>query len=420
MQPVSLSQLQGFPPLFFFQKFTNIFFVKRGPRQPIVPTDAQKRPPPAHCPNRCAQTTTSLFCLFLLPLHVSLIAGLPIKQQFLQHSSAFGTTNHPITPSLKGVAPKQCSMALQQGHLPSSRILITGAAGFIGFHTARALWSNQQQSHAERPFLLGLDAFTPQPGPPEYGSIKRTRQQMLLSCCDITVVEGDIHNTALLHDLFSCYNFTQVVHLAGQAGVRQSVAAPTSYVSMNVEGTVSLLEVMRRQQMPPTLVYASSSSVYGAAGPKRRAPTGGSRPCNKHATDISNSSGAGTLAHCSSPTSAALGDSDVSSTPGPLPLAPTGLAASTGSGSTMHGPSHEQDVASAQPRSVYAASKLAVEHLVAVYHHQYKMSAVGASMCRLVGACDVNVQPGQCLTESRSMRFLFNSCCQSPWWLPCP
>ncbi|KAF6256005.1 hypothetical protein COO60DRAFT_1272153 [Scenedesmus sp. NREL 46B-D3] len=134
--------------------------------------------------------------------------------------------------------------------LPPSRVLITGAAGFLGFHTATAL------SAQPSTFILGLDNFN---SALYSAQLKQQREALLLSCCNVTIEHGDIRSTSLLQHLFGCYNFTQVVHLAAQAGVRLSVQQPAQYVANNVEGTVHLLEAIRQQHPPASLVYASSS-----------------------------------------------------------------------------------------------------------------------------------------------------------------
>lgn len=130
-------------------------------------------------------------------------------------------------------------------------ILVTGAAGFIGFHTALAL-----KQHGA--VVVGYDNFN------DYYpvSLKRSRQKLLLEH-GITIVEGDLNNNAMLLDVFSMCRFTHVVHLAAQAGVRYAARNPQSYVHSNVAGTVSLLEAMKAQHVRPRLIYASSSSVYG-------------------------------------------------------------------------------------------------------------------------------------------------------------
>lgn len=127
------------------------------------------------------------------------------------------------------------------------RILITGAAGFIGFHLAKHLKSRGD-------FVLGLDNFNAYYDP----ALKLDRQKLL----DIELITGDIRDTALLKSLIDKNEITHFVHLAAQAGVRHSLNVPSDYVSANLEGFVSVLEACRSKPSIK-LIYASSSSVYG-------------------------------------------------------------------------------------------------------------------------------------------------------------
>ncbi|PJD97216.1 MAG: protein CapI [Parachlamydia sp.] len=130
-------------------------------------------------------------------------------------------------------------------------ILITGAAGFIGFHTALAC----AKVASDR--VVGYDNFN------DYYSIQLKRDRAkILSNNGITVVEGDICDAFKLSQLIKSQRITHIVHLAAQAGVRYSLTHPQSYVKTNLEGFIALLEICREN---PTiqLIYASSSSVYG-------------------------------------------------------------------------------------------------------------------------------------------------------------
>jgi UDP-glucuronate 4-epimerase len=130
------------------------------------------------------------------------------------------------------------------------RILITGAAGFIGFHLARHL---KQRGD----FVLGLDNFNAYYNP----QLKKDRAG-LLAQLGIEMQQADIQQQALLQTLLAQHGITHVVHLAAQAGVRHSLSAPNDYVASNLQGFVSILEACRHF---PNLkfIYASSSSVYG-------------------------------------------------------------------------------------------------------------------------------------------------------------
>lgn len=129
-------------------------------------------------------------------------------------------------------------------------ILITGAAGFIGFHLANHLVERGDT-------VIGYDNFNDYYAP----QLKRDRAE-ILKRKGVTIIEGDITDTALLNTTLEKNRVTHIVHLAAQAGVRYSIANPQAYVKANLEGFVNILEACRR--FPSIkLVYASSSSVYG-------------------------------------------------------------------------------------------------------------------------------------------------------------
>lgn len=130
------------------------------------------------------------------------------------------------------------------------RILITGAAGFIGFHLTKALKKRGD-------FCIGLDNFNNYYNP----ELKKNRASQLQKL-DIEVITSDISDQQKIKQLLLDHGITHVVHLAAQAGVRHSLTHPDDYVSSNLQGFVSLLEALR---LNPSikLIYASSSSVYG-------------------------------------------------------------------------------------------------------------------------------------------------------------
>ena len=130
------------------------------------------------------------------------------------------------------------------------RIFITGIAGFIGFHVARAL-------NARGDFVIGCDNFNPYYDP----KLKR-RRAALLKEHGIEVIEADISNQIVLEKAVIDHQITHFLHLAAQAGVRYSMKHPQSYVDSNLNGFVQVIEVIRRHPQIP-LIYASSSSVYG-------------------------------------------------------------------------------------------------------------------------------------------------------------
>lgn len=130
------------------------------------------------------------------------------------------------------------------------RILITGAAGFIGFHLALAL--KKMGVH-----VLGLDNFN------DYYSVqlKKDRAQVL-SENDISVLNVDLTDQKALAETIQSFEPTHVVNLAAQAGVRYSLKNPDAYIQSNIIGFTNLLEVLKKTPHIP-LIYASSSSVYG-------------------------------------------------------------------------------------------------------------------------------------------------------------
>jgi len=129
-------------------------------------------------------------------------------------------------------------------------VLITGAAGFIGFHLAKHL-------HSRGDRVVGIDNFN------EYYSpqLKRARAQHLKTL-SIDIVESDICHAGALETIVAKNNITHIAHLAAQAGVRYSLTNPEAYVHSNIDGFLSVLELIKKHPSIK-LVYASSSSVYG-------------------------------------------------------------------------------------------------------------------------------------------------------------
>ena len=128
-------------------------------------------------------------------------------------------------------------------------IFLTGAAGFIGMHVALALAKRGDR-------VVGLDNFSDYYDP----SLKRKRAA-LLKQVGVDVIEGDVTDKALMKS--SINGATHFVNLAAQAGVRYSLTNPESYLKSNLEGFLVVLELLKNSPEVP-LVYASSSSVYGA------------------------------------------------------------------------------------------------------------------------------------------------------------
>jgi UDP-glucuronate 4-epimerase len=134
----------------------------------------------------------------------------------------------------------------------SRRILVTGAAGFIGFHLTRYLLGAGARVHG----IDNLNAYYDM-------GLKRARLGQIGTHAAFTFSELDITDFDALRDLWRDFRPECVVHLAAQAGVRYSIEAPRSYVSANLDGFLGVLEACRAHPVRH-LVYASSSSVYGA------------------------------------------------------------------------------------------------------------------------------------------------------------
>ena len=132
----------------------------------------------------------------------------------------------------------------------TKKILITGAAGFIGFHLARHLHERGDQ-------VLCLDNFNTYYDP----SLKILRKNELEKS-GITIIHGDINDEQLLESLVIQHQISHIAHLAAQAGVRYSLENPKTYIDSNIHGFLNILETCRRHPHIP-LTYASSSSVYG-------------------------------------------------------------------------------------------------------------------------------------------------------------
>ena len=131
-------------------------------------------------------------------------------------------------------------------------ILITGSAGFIGYHLAVRCLSLGWE-------VTGLDSFN------DYYPVhvKNMRNRELMTHKNFTSVSMDVSDSDKIIPFIANGNFESVCHLAAQAGVRYSLIAPLSYASSNLTGFTNILEGVRQSPVKPRLVYASSSSVYG-------------------------------------------------------------------------------------------------------------------------------------------------------------
>ena len=131
-------------------------------------------------------------------------------------------------------------------------ILVTGSAGFIGFHVCKYLLSNGFN-------VLGYDAMT------DYYDVnlKKNRNTILLKSSSYQNITGLLENKDLLLNTIKSFDPNIVIHLAAQAGVRYSIENPESYINSNIIGTFNLLEILKKKDIRH-LLMASTSSVYGA------------------------------------------------------------------------------------------------------------------------------------------------------------
>ncbi len=133
-----------------------------------------------------------------------------------------------------------------------ARVLVTGAAGFIGFHVSCRFLQRGDQ-------VVGFDNLS------DYYdvSLKEARLELLAERDGFTFVKGDLADREAVAQLFADGNFDTVVNLAAQPGVRYSLVNPYAYIDSNISGFLNILEGCRHHGVKH-LVFASSSSVYGA------------------------------------------------------------------------------------------------------------------------------------------------------------
>jgi len=131
-------------------------------------------------------------------------------------------------------------------------VLVTGAAGFIGYHLSERLMREGRT-------VIGYDCLS------DYYSVelKQARVKKLQEKSGFTFVQAELEDAATLNALFKEHQFDLVYNLAAQAGVRYSLVNPQAYISANLEGFMNILECCRHNKTGH-LVFASSSSVYGA------------------------------------------------------------------------------------------------------------------------------------------------------------
>ena len=178
------------------------------------------------------------------------VAGMVVCYIGSRGHTAHAKPNH-VPAGLKSVRAD-----LQDLHVEPSKkvVLVTGAAGFIGFHTTLAL-------HAQGDTVIGLDNFN------DYYDVglKQARAVIMrdMDGSSFKLVEGDVCDGELLRTLLKSGRVTNVIHLAAQAGVRYSLKNPLAYVQANVKCFVTLLEAVAFVDKTLPVTYASSSSVYG-------------------------------------------------------------------------------------------------------------------------------------------------------------
>ncbi len=131
------------------------------------------------------------------------------------------------------------------------RVLVTGAAGFIGFHSCQRLAARGDE-------VIGIDNLNDYYDP----ALKQARLERLANLPGFSFQRVDLADRAAMAALFAGGGFQRVLHLGAQAGVRYSLENPHAYIDANIIGFVNVLEGCRHQRVEH-LVYASSSSVYG-------------------------------------------------------------------------------------------------------------------------------------------------------------
>ncbi|XP_076910816.1 UDP-glucuronate 4-epimerase 1-like [Bidens hawaiensis] len=188
--------------------------------------------------HRCFASTSTMFlwALFLIALTASYLSFLASGNKYLSRGAHW---------------EKKVISSAEIRRKNGLLVLVTGAGGFVGSHVALALKKRGDG-------VVGIDNFN------DYydRNLKWSRRNMLESK-GVFIVEADINDRRMLAKLFEIVEFTHVMHLAAQAGVRYAMENPNSYVHSNIAGLVTLLEQCKQANPQPAVVWASSSSVYG-------------------------------------------------------------------------------------------------------------------------------------------------------------
>lgn len=196
----------------------------------------------------------ALALIFFFTLNYPPLSDIPhhAHPTFHTHQNFLSSAFHRSSSVIGGAAwEKQIRHSATPRRPNGFSVLVTGAGGFVGSHSSLALKKRGDG-------VLGLDNFNDYYDP----TLKRARQE-LLSKHEIFIVEGDLNDGPLLYKLFDVVPITHVLHLAAQAGVRYAMQNPQSYINSNIAGFVNLLEVAKTVNPQPSIVWASSSSVYG-------------------------------------------------------------------------------------------------------------------------------------------------------------
>jgi UDP-glucuronate 4-epimerase len=138
------------------------------------------------------------------------------------------------------------------------KVLVTGVAGFIGYHVAKALLTRGDA-------VIGLDSvnayYDPALKEARLGDLERAAKEL---AANFTFIRANIADASAVKECFARCAFDRVIHLAAQAGIRHSIDNPHDYVEANLVGFTNILEACRHNRIPH-LTYASTSSVYGAS-----------------------------------------------------------------------------------------------------------------------------------------------------------